>query len=1481
MINIDERRKTLMASALEGTFVTSEALDRQAYALSQCSGEAYQQEVILPAESNERFSIIKLIEAISQQIIQQEEDGSMYLAEMDMLDGDITRRVGVVAQNRRVNNGVWSPSQHRQAVNWVRQMEQKHLPIVTFIDTPGADAGANANLQNQAHSISYLIATMADLKVPTLGIVWGIGYSGGAIPLASTNLLLSVRDGLFSTIQPKGLASIARKQKLDWQTCARLVGVSASELYFEGVIDAVINYSPLKNSDQTKPICQAILHSLEMIERESERFVRERDEIITMVDEEIRQFTTGDVDKRRKLTPFNVTGFPSVFGFAQNRMRGELLASRLKTQSVEWKETEEASTELPVSPEHQQRILSDNRFKDWLSKSGKLIYEDVLLKNWQKFKESEAHIEDDRGYLASLFLGDPKENHDKAYTELAANLAFYLYNSWQQEAPHHLNALIEKLETDRDESTCNGVSDDQLHVIDLIQDSRFKKVMIDYCQHLIQFDLLYEILLDNMTHIVSELSESKKVSGTLLHSMLLKVGIEEGAKNSSFSRWLLQLRKTSEFSNHLRSAEQWKKNQHSRQSDVVFVVVSHFFNILYPELFESKKSLEQFSESFNPVSIGRRKNFWHRLNQAIQDLRIQAVINDSKPSSHFAPKELLNLLFKDFQELNNNVTSANPKKFPGFGDAILRQQAKNKPTSGLITGVAKFLQADQEESVGVLVSNHAFQAGAFDMSAAERFCRLLDYCTEHKLPVIGFISSGGMQTKEGASALFSMAVVNDRINRFVMDQGLPILLFGYGDCTGGAQASFVTHPLVDTWYFSGTNMPFAGRIVVPEYLPVTATLSNYLANVSGSMKGLVQNPFVNHLDEQLKAIDSQIPVATMQVAECIQYWLNKNEPSKLGIGIENHKQDNKSRRFEAYNKVLIHARGCTAVKLIREAHKLDLNLVLVQSDPDMSSVPAEMLRETDSLVCLGGFTADESYLNADSVLHIADMNGVEALHPGIGFLSENSQFAQQCLNHGLIFIGPSPGSMNAMGDKAQAINTAIKLDVPVVPGSHAVLKDIHHARQIAQDIGFPIILKAAHGGGGKGICVVENKDVLDSRFYQIKTEAKSSFGSDEIYLERLVTHFQHIEIQLLRDRFGCTKILGLRDCSIQRNKQKIIEESISTVLPDYQQSIAEEASLKLADACDYQGAGTVEFIYDLDRDALYFMEMNTRLQVEHPVTEAVSGINIVQQQFHIAMGKSIENIQIDPKGYAIEVRINAELVCMDRGKLSVIPAPGKVTECVIPEQENISSIVAVAEGKSIPPFYDNLIAQIIAYGDSREEVVAAMSDYLSKVSIKGVETNIKLLQIILSDPTFLSGVYSTNYLPELFAKGSDALDALNNASPNLINQGAGSFNVQVSGSDELKVFAPSTGIIYHSPAPDQPCFLNEGDRVTVNQTLCLLEAMKMFQPISLASFNQKKNEIYPADKQYMINHIKGVDGQQVNKGDLLFVIQPVKEKLKA
>lgn len=1458
-------------------FLQRDSIDSQLQLMSEMTGDAYRDAVIEPVESSERWSAPKVIKSLGAKVYDERKQGALYLAQCELETDEGVVVIAVMAQNRKASNGVWGAEHHRQAILWAREMEAKNRPIVTFMDTPGADAGVDANMRNQAHSISALIAAVTDLSVPVIGIVLGVGYSGGAMPLAAGNVLLAVRDALFSTIQPKGLAAISRKQRLSWQACAQHVGVSAVELVVEGVVDGIVDYSPAEGSQNIANLRTGILEAIQWSRKAAVNLVNLIPDAATAYIEEGRHYCSL-TNNTPVLHQYKPQGFPSLIDSAAKLQKSVLLRSRLTTATI----AELSKKTMPQiaaddSEDERLAVILDERFEQWLDGKDRLIYEDALLRVWKRFQDSQEHRGEKRSYMAALLFGDPENEYEKSFNELSYAFCFSLYNRWQGDAVHHLNALINILQKDNTAESADQYAEDQLTVVHVLRDPLFRPVIIRYCHQLIQLDQLYEVILTRMMDIVTELAEFAKLSKELMNRLLDEAGIT-GEQRTDFLKWLVQARDSGGLSGYMQSAEHWKRSQHSRMSEVLFVVVSYFFDRLYPDYQLSLSDKKPFSGQFTPVSIGRRKDFWNRLVQAEKDLRIQAVLNDVKPTARYQPEDIVEKFFSEFRELDAELTTANPRSFPGFGEAAQKQALLSGKASGVITGTAKFTHSSPEigdtisAEIGVLVSNHGFQAGAFDMSSAERFCRLLSHCAQYRLPVVCFVCSGGMQTKEGASALFSMAVVNDHINRFVMQLGLPVLVFGYGDCTGGAQASFVTHPLVQTWYFSGTNMPFAGRIVVPDFLPVTATLSNYLLEVEGSMQGIVKHPFIDDLDDRLQAIDPDIYRSNRTVDEVIAHWLQKRQPMlQFSSEVEEISVEPIFRDFE---QVLIHARGCTAVKLVQQAQAANYRVLLVQSDPDMESVAADMLTERDELVCLGGFTSDESYLNGESVLRIAKLHGAEALHPGIGFLSENADFARKCLNNNVNFIGPSPDSMSAMGDKSQAIKTALRLGVSVVPGSHGLLTDESQALVVAKQIGFPIILKAAHGGGGKGIVVVENEDSFVAKFLRIKAEARSSFGRDDIYLERFVTRFRHIEVQLLRDSLGNTKVIGLRDCSVQRNKQKIIEESGSTMLPTDKAVMAKECAAQLADACNYFGAGTVEYIYDLDRDQLYFMEMNTRLQVEHPVTELVSGVNIVYQQFEIAKGKSIAALEIGDKGYALEVRINAERVSVKNDEIVVEPTPGKVERCEFPERDDITRIVTVAAGKSVPPYYDNLIAQLVVYGTDRQDAVKRMLSYLKSVTLEGISSNIPLLTYILQDDVFLSGNYDTDYLPGLAQrKGKILNEHLSKWGRQIAVMQQ--LDIQVEGSNELKVYAPSNSILYRSPAPNKPSFVKEGDIINVNETICLLEVMKMFQPLTLSSFNSKGNELYPAKNNYEVTHIKGVDGQQINKDDLLFVVRPV------
>jgi len=465
--------------------------------------------------------------------------------------------------------------------------------------------------------------------------------------------------------------------------------------------------------------------------------------------------------------------------------------------------------------------------------------------------------------------------------------------------------------------------------------------------------------------------------------------------------------------------------------------------------------------------------------------------------------------------------------------------------------------------------------------------------------------------------------------------------------------------------------------------------------------------------------------------------------------------------------------------------------------------------------------------------------------------------------------------MEQMGNKSNAIKTARKLSVPVVPGSDGTLTDIEVAGGIAREIGYPVVIKAVHGGGGKGIQVVERPEDFRDAFVRITAEARSAFGSGDIYLEKFITSLRHIEVQILRDNFANTKVIGLRDCSVQRNNQKLIEESDATLLPDGLRRAAFEYAAALVDEIGFIGAGTVEFIYDLTANAIYFMEMNTRLQVEHPVTDAATGIDIVREQFRIAAGESIAELAETVTGYAMEVRINAETPTIGPdGNIAFIPCAGTIDNYHFPERENFQIISTVGNGKAVPPYYDSMIVQVIAKGKDRNEVIKRLADYLDEIHLWGISTNIPLLRAILKEKVFRSGVYDTGYLPAFLhhidAKVliSETERAAHTGPRRISNAG-----IRIKDSDELKVLAPFSGLFYLTPSPAEPDFIKAGDTITTEQPLGLLEVMKTFTTLTLSSFNRGSEVLYPSDCKYKVVRISPGSGQPVNTGDLLFIIK--------
>jgi acetyl-CoA carboxylase biotin carboxylase subunit len=438
-----------------------------------------------------------------------------------------------------------------------------------------------------------------------------------------------------------------------------------------------------------------------------------------------------------------------------------------------------------------------------------------------------------------------------------------------------------------------------------------------------------------------------------------------------------------------------------------------------------------------------------------------------------------------------------------------------------------------------------------------------------------------------------------------------------------------------------------------------------------------------------------------------------------------------------FDKVLIANRGEVALRIHRACREMGIHTVAVHSTADADAMHVRLADET---VCIGPPPARDSYLNIPAIVSAATITGADAIHPGYGFLSENASFAQIVEEHGITFIGPSAEHIRIMGDKVEAKRTMIDLGVPVVPGSDGPVRTAAEASKVARDIGFPVLVKASGGGGGKGMKIAQDAGEIESAFAYARTEAKAAFGNEEVYLEKYLTSPRHIEVQILGDGNGAAVHLGERDCSLQRFHQKLLEEAPSPALNDQQrESIGQTASAAIA-KLGYKSAGTLEFLYE--NGEFYFIEMNTRLQVEHPVTEAISGIDLVREQIRIAYGAPLGMTQQDIKleGHAIECRINAE------NPRTFAPSPGRVTDYHPPGGLGIRVDSGLYAGYKVPPNYDSLVAKLIVHGTSRNECLMRLRRALEEFVISGIETTIPLHERIIGDPSFIDGDYDIKWL---------------------------------------------------------------------------------------------------------------------------------------
>lgn len=438
-----------------------------------------------------------------------------------------------------------------------------------------------------------------------------------------------------------------------------------------------------------------------------------------------------------------------------------------------------------------------------------------------------------------------------------------------------------------------------------------------------------------------------------------------------------------------------------------------------------------------------------------------------------------------------------------------------------------------------------------------------------------------------------------------------------------------------------------------------------------------------------------------------------------------------------FKKILIANRGEIALRIIRTCREIGIKTVAIYSEADRYSLHVKF---ADEAVCIGPSPSKESYLHIPRIISAAEITNCDAIHPGYGFLAENAQFSEICLSQGIKFIGPSPEAINAMGDKALAKETMKKAGVPVIPGSDGVITNVDEAKKSALEMGFPVMIKAAAGGGGKGMRIVKEESEFENAVQMASAEAEAAFGNPAVYLEKYIEQPRHIEIQIMADQYGNAIHLNERDCTIQRRHQKLVEESPSPILTSELREKMGAAAIKGAKGVNYEGAGTVEFLVDKNRN-FYFMEMNTRVQVEHPVTEEIMGVDLIKMQIEVAAGERLKKKKYTARGHAIECRINAE-----DPNHNFRPSPGEIKSFHVPGGYGVRVDTHCYAGYSIPPYYDSLIAKLIVYAPNRKEAIMKMAGALDEFVVEGIHTTIPFHRRVMQNEVFRSGNYDTSFI---------------------------------------------------------------------------------------------------------------------------------------
>ena len=1388
------------------------------------------------------------------------------------------RELGIIGQNHKLQRGIFQPEHHLQTIRFLRYFEKRRLPVITFMDTPGADAGAHANANLQAHAISRLITAFVNVRVPTVGIICGAGNSGGAIPYATTDRILCMEDAYMSTIHPAALADIVKRLGMTKEQCAKAVRISAYELCQDGLVDGVIKARGCADAKSALDMVPALEHAivsalkdiadspakkardlLSDLRRAFPGYLAASDRQAALEHGDLAAyFNTKSADARALPAPV-----PLFSDFLRRMERSLNLRVKLRFTNTahHLSLAESAQVESSYTLKTQSPQLSETQAaKEYIAKLGQ-VQVSFLPDDFQRAIRNEFGSHP----IRDIFEFKYKEKRIKRRKHrIAYQFMLFLLSAHKSKTPQFLEHFIHHLSQAYQAAPSRVSKESPANLAEIIP--IISKQLLLHAHKLIQLFALTRYCLDHVNDIIPLIRREHEFPRQAAEALVTKV---LAADKEVFLRWVLRNRHV-----HGRAVDmiiKALKRLYPRIPAELLIIMDAILTVNIPSLSHGK-----YKAKVTPKNT--TEDYWLKLDRAYKDTMIANMLARCKAEKKYILVDDILAFFTDFNELDADIVSCNPSRFPEFSNSIRR--AISKPyANSIVTGTARFAHGKAPgTAVGLIISNSTFQAGSIDMASGEKIARAFSLFGKKGLPVIMFISSGGMQTKEGTGSLFCMSIANDVISKFVQYTGLPVVCFGYRDCTGGAQASFVTHPDVYTFYLSGTELPFAGARVVPEPLPYPCRLANYLVDKDNAMTGLVKNPWDTFLDKAFIELgDPELKIPKLSIPDVIANILAQEEQALSG-----HAQPavTPQRRIprKTFTKVMIPNRGDIALSLIKKLRRKGITPILGHSRTDSYSLAYTQASIYGYTVELGPGPVSQSYLKMKNIIQAAKTFGAEAIHPGIGFLAENAAFARLCEQNGLIFIGPASSAIELMGDKAKAREIMQKAGIPVVPGSDGVVHDADTAARICKDIGFPVMLKAAFGGGGRGMRQVFSANELTGQFHEAYLEAKSAFGDGALYIEKLIQQPRHIEVQILADRYGKVLVLGERDCTVQRNHQKLIEESPSPVLPQKLRERIFAYAKQAVEASGYYNAGTVEFIMDMADRSIYFMEMNTRLQVEYGVTEAVTGIDIISEQIQIAQGLHLryDSDEMPPKGYAVECRINAETV---QANGETVPRTGLIETFSYPKEDYLRVDTFIYPGYRIPPYYDSMIAKFIVHAADRSAGIARMVSVLQRTRITGCPTNIALQTAILQDKTFAAGAYTTHFLPDFFKT-----PAFQNLASQEAEAQTGGQNVirkedmRIPDTNMLKVPAFIDGVFYRSSNPKATPFFAEGDHISPDDTIGLFESMKKYYPIKLCLYtvpdDAKEAPLYDHPR-YRIVQFLVADGCEVEKNQPVIVIEPV------